>query len=42
VAIELWCECCLGEYELCLSQHKGNTFLEWRKSRRSFRPQQQL
>src|SRR5436190_19132022 len=30
LAIKFWCEHCDKNSELCIAQHKGNTFLSWR------------
>ena len=27
--INHWCECCSHSMDLCLAQHKGNTYLYW-------------
>lgn len=37
VAISFWCECCSWLGELTVSQHKGTTYLRWRRTGESFR-----
>lgn len=31
VAVRFYCECCPAVSELCLAQHKGATFVYWRR-----------
>jgi len=30
VGVRFTCECCPGRFELCVIQHKGTTYLNWR------------
>ncbi len=31
LTIQFYCEGCGGDFELCMAQHKGETYLNWRK-----------